>query len=152
MSNINTTPFQQRLTQIQDRLNLNRMKQVLMKGANIIKKDAQMRVKKKIGSSGLHHYSNRKGQIRFYSIDRGVRATPYRKNKTYSNDAVVATHIMGDYRLKFFEMGTKIRSTKQGYDRGRIKKERFHFFDVSVRSKSRAAYNAIRNEFEKMIK
>lgn len=34
-------------------------------------------------------------------------------------------HIMGDFRLKFFEKGTAIRKTRKGYNRGGIKARYF---------------------------
>jgi hypothetical protein len=46
---------------------------------------------------------------------RGIKVS-VDKEATYSK-----VHIMGDYRLKWFEMGTKPRQTKKGYSRGFIK-------------------------------
>lgn len=39
-------------------------------------------------------------------------------------------HIMGDFRLKFFEKGTNIRKTKKGYNRGSIAPK--YFFKAAV--------------------
>lgn len=39
-------------------------------------------------------------------------------------------HIMGDFRLKFFEKGTKIRKTKKGYNRGQIQPK--YFFKSAI--------------------
>lgn len=53
------------------------------------------------------------------SLSSGIRAS-------IDRDATQSTvHIMGDFRLKFFEKGTILRKTKKGYSRGQINAKYF---------------------------
>ena len=65
----------------------------------------------------------------------------------------VIVHIMGDYRLKFFEKGTKLRKTKKGAERGLIKPH--HFFANARNSENEitdAVHNSITNALNKIDK
>lgn len=70
------------------------------------------------------------------SLRQGVKAS-FRKDK---NTAKV--HIMGDFRLKWFEKGTKKRYTKKGgYNRGFMKP--INFFKKARNNKEQEVYNTI---------
>lgn len=54
------------------------------------------------------------------SLSSGIKAS-------INKDATQSTvHIMGDFRLKFFELGTNIRKTRKGYNRGKIN-DKYYF-------------------------
>lgn len=152
MSDIDIKPFEEGTKNCLDRLNLKNMKSALVKGANVITKEAKSQVKKKVGSSTTHYTKpNKKGKIRTYSINTGIKSTQYKKGSTYSNEAVAASHIMGDFRLKFFENGTSVRKTKSGATRGKISNGKFKFFETSTASKEQEAYDVIEKELNKLI-
>lgn len=81
----------------------------LKKGAEKLKADTQTQLKTRLGSGASS--TGRLGK----PMTEGVEVTT---DKAYNE---VTVHIMGDYRLKWFEKGTKIRKTKghkiTGYDR-----------------------------------
>ena len=58
-------------------------------------------------------------------------------------------HIMGDYRLKWFEKGTKKRKTKKGYNRGKIEEERF--FDKARTAKESEVFDGLESDIKKEI-
>lgn len=150
MSNLNADPLYQKLREITDKHNLKTMKRILLKGARVLQKEAQKEAKLKIGSSGIRA-GFRKGKIKLYSIDKGIKITPYKKQSNLSNEAVAATHILGDFRLKYFEMGTKERRTKTtNRSTGRIQKSKYNFFSSAISRKTTEAYNVIKKEFESL--
>ena len=73
------------------------------------------------------------------------------KGKTMSSGVKVTTgksgeeakiHIMGDFRLKFFEKGTDIRKTKnKGLNRGSIKGK--YFFKAAKSESEQAVFNSL---------
>lgn len=67
------------------------------------------------------------------------------------NDATdeLKVHIMGDFRLKFFQSGTKRRTTKINANRGSIKKT--NFFANAVNSKKAEAEKSIDTLFQESI-
>lgn len=52
-------------------------------------------------------------------------------------------HIMGDFRLKFFEKGTAIRQTRTGKNRGSMTAH--NFFQTAKDNKEREVFNTIDN-------
>lgn len=80
------------------------------KAAKALQDDTRIAFKKQVKAATHKNYWNGK---RLYT---GIR---YRLAKEYKDTYKV--HIMGDFRLKFFEGGTDIRKTKKGYNRGRMK-------------------------------
>ena len=56
---------------------------------------------------------------------------------------------MGDFRLKFFEMGTDERSTKKGYNRGSQKKT--PFFKPALDSTEEQVFETIGKEINTQI-
>lgn len=58
-------------------------------------------------------------------------------------------HIMGDFRLKFWEMGTKKRYTRKGKYRGAFKKK--SFFDPTMQRLENTLYNDIENTISRNL-
>lgn len=101
------------------------------------------------------------GKVLLNRTKSNLRATPINsgnltkgiKMKTDKAYGEVIVHIMGDYRLKFFEKGTKLRKTKKGAIRGLIKP--YYFFKNARDSESEitdAVHNSITNALNKINK
>lgn len=89
-------------------------RQALRKASNILIKQTKLNLKSFIKSS-ITKKSTKTGK----SLQSGIKAS-------INKDATQSTvHIMGDFRLKFFEKGTNIRKTKKGYNRGNIQARYF---------------------------
>ena len=74
-----------------------------------------------------------------------VKGVRMKADKTYNT---VKVHIMGDYRLKWFETGTAFRKTKKGQNRGAIKA--YGFF-AKARQNESAIMNAIYASLDKAL-
>lgn len=101
------------------------------------------------------------GKVLLNRTKSNLRATPINsdnltkgiKMKIDKAYGEVIVHIMGDYRLKFFEKGTKLRKTKKGAIRGLIKPH--YFFKNARDSESEitdAVHNSITNALNKIDK
>ena len=109
-------------------------KKSIKKSANIIVRAARRRLKQRIGPA-INHKNRWNGR----TLASGIRASIGRDKVTAS------VHIMGDFRLKFFELGTSERYTKASgrkYSRGRRGKGSYrgkmkplYFFRSAVKSK-----------------
>ncbi|WP_024993402.1 hypothetical protein [Phocaeicola paurosaccharolyticus] len=107
---------------------LDRKKQVkvyrdaLKRGSSILVRAARKELKNRIGNK-----VNDKNRWNGKSLQSGIR---YSVNKGATEAKV---NILGDFRLKFFEMGTKPRqlrkAPRKGANRGQIESSKFHFFD-----------------------
>lgn len=78
----------------------------LIKGAKILRDETEKRFKEKININGIKTKSTNK---------KGKETTKWKRLATIKvekKDSSVKVHIMADYRAKFFEMGTKKRTTK----------------------------------------
>ena len=80
-------------------------------------------------------YISRKTGRRYKSMMQGVKSSVYIGNTDESWGKV---HIMKEFRLKFFEMGTSVRHTRKGYNRGSIQPKWFFRNAVSQRSREAA--------------
>ena len=100
-------------------------KQALTKATNILVKETRNELKKGVKNINTVHTSS-SGK---YSLSRGIQ------RKVWKNGEGATVTILGDYRLKFFENGTKIRKTRKGYNRGTIKAQ--HFFDRAKQNKAK---------------
>jgi hypothetical protein len=76
------------------------------------------------------------------SMLKGIRL---KVDKSYNE---VRVDILGDYRLKWFEKGTKDRRTRKGFFRGRIKA---NYFFKDARS-SKSVVNVIMDSLDKEFK
>lgn len=61
----------------------------------------------------------------------------------------IKVHIMGEFRLRFFEVGVPSRVTRKGASRGRIKAE--HFFETAQRQVSQRIFNSMDNNIANAI-
>ena len=105
----------------------------LKAGAMVLRDRTRESFRSKLGE-GASHSSPYLGGKPFYE---GVRMIV---DKSY-NEAIVS--IMKDYRMRFYENGTKDRVTKKGYKRGRITAK--HFFQEARSSSESEIYDAISN-------
>lgn len=129
--------------------------------ANKLKKEAVKNLQQSIGHSvkKTSTYTRRNGKTEKRSLAKGI--------KVVSRDAETAkVHIMGDYRLKWFEMGTDQRKTKgargkgkkiplrKASSRGRVFKEqsKLWWFAKAVKAKEHEVTQDIENELIKHIK
>ena len=95
-------------------LNSRQQKQVyrnaLRRAANILVKETRNQLKSKLGRK-----ANSRNWWHGKTLASGIKSNADKEGKE------AKVHIMGDFRLKFFEGGTDIRKTKKGYNRGRMK-------------------------------
>lgn len=73
-----------------------------------------------------------KGGKKYMSMMQGVKSSVYIGD---TEDSFGKVHIMKEFRLKWFEMGTNVRHTRKGYNRGRITPRWFFRDAVSQKSK-----------------
>lgn len=86
----------------------------LRKASGILIKQTRSNLKGIIKSS-ITKKSSKTGK----SLSSGIKSS-------IDRDATQSTvHIMGDFRLKFFEKGTSLRRNRKGYNRGQIKPKYF---------------------------
>lgn len=106
--------------------------------------------KANLRSSGIKHvtkpYVSKKTGKRYPSMVQGVRTSVYIGN---TEDSYGKVHIMKEFRLKFFEMGTSIRQTRKGYNRGSITPK--WFFRQAVDQKSREAEQTLDDNIRESI-
>lgn len=125
-------------------------KEAYRKASNILVKETRKELKTVVRKINTKHtYKNGKTE----SLSKGIKAKVY-KDATGAN-----VHILGDYRLKFFEIGTKPRYVKKrkgkplkkrGY-RGSIKAS--HFFRKAQTNTEDAVFKSIdKNLSEAIIK
>ncbi len=91
--------------------------------------------KTNLRSSGIRNvnkpYIGKNGK-KYKSMLQGVKSSVYMGD---TEDSWGKVHIMGEFRLKFFEMGTNERHTRKGWNRGSIKPKWFFRNAVSQRGK-----------------
>lgn len=105
-------------------------KTALRKAAGILARETKKQLKQKIGSSATHK-SSKYGS----SLSNGIRVK-------INNSEEAKVHIMGDFRLKFFELGTKQRKLrKNGANRGFIKP--LYFFRTAKQNKEQEIFSNI---------
>ena len=80
-------------------------------------------------------YVSRKTGKSYKSMMQGIKSSVY-IGKT--EDSYGKVHLMGEFRLKWFEMGTSIRQTRKGWNRGSITPKWFFRSAVSQRSEEAA--------------
>ena len=135
-------------------------RQALRAAANKVKNQAVKNLQGVIGHSvrKTTTYTRTNGKAEKHSLARGI--------KVVAKDAETAkVHIMGDYRLKWFEMGTKYRTTKgsrrrgkkipvrRPSNRGRVFKDqsKLRWFDKAVKAKEPEAARDIEEALRKHI-
>lgn len=110
----------------------------LRQSGNILARQARVNLKSVVKSK-----TNARSAKTGKTMNSGVKVKVDR-------DATRATiHIMGDFRLKWFEIGTNIRKTKQGYDRGQMTAT--HFFKSAKEQTEARIFSNIDESLKKSI-
>ena len=95
--------------------------------------------KRNLRNSGIRNvnkpYIGKNGK-KYISMLQGVKTSVYIGD---TEDSYGKVHIMKEFRLKWFEKGTRIRKTRKGYNRGSIKPK--WFFATAVRQRQNEAVN-----------
>ena len=136
--------LQKALSSLDSRNHRDAVRKALVKGANIVKKEAKKELKSCL--SPIRKKSKYKNGKDNADIDKGILVSS--KGKDPFEDGV-KIHIMGDFRLKFFEKGTADRSTKKGYGRGSQKKT--PFFKPALDSCEEQVFDTIKKEIDVQI-
>lgn len=110
----------------------------LKKGSDILVKAAKQSLRRVTKSYNRPNWWNGK------TLEQGIK---YCKPSKDSDTAKV--HIMADFRLKFWELGTQLRRTKQGYSRGVHKKH--SFFQPTVNSKMSEIVDSMVSYFSESV-
>lgn len=90
-----------------------------------------------------HFKKSKSGKITFQSLQDGI------KMKVDSNAESAKVHIMGDFRLKWFELGTKERYTKKKRYRGSMKAT--YFFKKAKESTETEIQNTLQENLRQSI-
>lgn len=93
--------------------------------------------KANLRSSGIKHVSRPyigKNGKKYKSMMQGIKTSIYMGD---TEDSYGKIHLLGEWRLKFFEMGTNERHTRKGWKRGSIKPK--WFFRNAVNQKGKEA-------------
>ncbi|MBQ1724020.1 MAG: hypothetical protein II034_09500 [Muribaculaceae bacterium] len=113
--------------------------------ARVLVKEARLKLAAVTGRSRSTRTADRKGWSRLKgskkvgALNDGVRYYVSRNND------FAKVHIMGDFRLKWFEMGTEDRFTREDVYKGRMRATRFFAHSVST------AKNAMEDAFCKTV-
>lgn len=109
----------------------------LKKAAQIIVKAAKQSLSTVTKHNRTPNYWNGK------TLESGIKVGKIK------DDSDLKVHIMGDFRLKFFQAGTQLRKNKKGANRGAMK--RTNFFGSAVDSSLPIAEKAIDTEFQAAV-
>jgi hypothetical protein len=105
--------------------------------------------KANLRSSGIKHvnraYIGKNGK-KYKSMLQGVKSSVYMGD---TEDSYGKVHIMGEFRLKWFEKGTTIRRTRKGWDRGSIAPK--WFFRNAVNQKGQQAVDNLDENIRESI-
>lgn len=136
--------LQKALSSLDSRNHRDAVRKALVKGANIAKKEAKKNLKHILNP--IRKKSKYKNGQDKADINKGILIGS--KGKDPFKDGV-SLHLMGDFRLKFFELGTDERSTKKGYNRGSQK--RTPFFKPALNSCEEQVFETISKEIDNQI-
>lgn len=138
----NVTVDDSKLQNLFRALDSDRRKQILFSalkagGQNLMQETkSQLRSKLGSGASTPNRWNGK-------TMESGIRL---KADKDYCE---VAVNVMGDFRLKFFERGTKLRQTKKKANRGSIKA--LYFFQ-SARQKADDVTGIINNSIAESLR
>lgn len=125
--------------ELNSRQQKNVYKNALRKAGRILQKEAKTQLKSVVGKS-INHKNRWNGK----TLGNGV------KMKVDKEATEAKVHIMGDFRLKFFELGTTTRQLrKNGANRGRMKAA--HFFKTAKDKTERTIFDNINQMVEESI-
>lgn len=105
----------------------------------VLVKEARLQLSGVTARSKTGYSARRKGWTKESTLERGIRS------KVDANGERGMVHIMGDFRLKWFEMGTEDRFTREDVYKGRMRATRFFAHSVST------AKNAMEDAFCKTV-
>lgn len=111
-----------KFTELTGREQIKAKNTALKKASDILVKAARESLRSVTKKASSHNWWNGK------TLESGIK---YSRPSGDSDSAKV--HIMGDFRLKFWELGTQIRRTKSGASRGVFKKH--SFFQPALQAK-----------------
>ena len=127
-------------------------KNALRKSANILVKQAKQNLRDVTSKykskstnlkNGWHIKTNRNGKVTVKSLQDGI------KLKVSQEAEQAKVHIMGDFRLKWFELGTNVRQTKKGYNRGQMSPS--YFFKNAREATELEISNTLQNNIRESI-
>lgn len=90
----------------------------LAKSANVLVRDARMKLQAVSSRAGSTRTADRRGWSRLKGKGRIGKLTDGVRMYVSRDSDFAKVHIMKDFRLKFFELGTSQRKTRQGHNRG----------------------------------
>jgi hypothetical protein len=105
----------------------------------VLVKEARLQLAGVTARSKTGYSARRKGWTKESTLERGIRS------KVDANGERGMVHIMGDFRLKWFEMGTEDRYRKGDSYTGRMRATRFFAHSVST------AQRAMEDAFSKTV-
>jgi hypothetical protein len=105
----------------------------------VLMKEARLQLSGVTARSKTGYSARRKGWTKESTLERGIRS------KVDANGERGMVHIMGDFRLKWFEMGTEDRYRKGDAYTGRMRATRFFAHSVST------AKHAMEDAFTKTV-
>lgn len=115
-------------------------RQALRKAAKVIQKEAKVELRKATTAyrsnksnlkNGWHLKKKKDGTLTAKSLQDGIKSSVSKEVDS------AKVHILGDFRLKWFEKGTRNRQTRKGYSRGSMKAT--HFFKIARQRKEQQA-------------
>lgn len=105
--------------------------------------------KANLRASGIKHvnkpYIGKNGK-KYKSMMQGIRTSIYMGD---TEDSYGKIHLLGEFRLKFFEMGTNERHTRKGWKRGSITPK--WFFRNAVNQKGQQAVDNLDENIRESI-
>lgn len=118
------------------------LKDGLRKSANILVRKARQLLAMKVKNTNKPNRWNGK------SMKSGIKTV-------MENESTAKVHIMGDFRLKFFEKGTKPRRTKgklrKSHSTGSISSSKFHFFDTAKGVSEKQVFDSLNENIKRSI-
>ena len=127
-------------SELNSRQQKNVYKNALRKAGRILQKETKTQLRSVVGKA-INHKNRWNGK----TLGNGV------KMKVDKEATEAKVHIMGDFRLKFFELGTTTRQLrKNGANRGRMKAA--HFFKTAKDKTEHAIFDNINQMVEESIK
>ena len=126
-------------SELNSRQQKNVYKNALRKAGRILQKETKTQLRSVVGKA-INHKNRWNGK----TLGNGV------KMKVDKEATEAKVHIMGDFRLKFFELGTTTRQLrKNGANRGRMKAA--HFFKTAKDKTERTIFDNINQMVEESI-
>ena len=137
--NVDASQVLRMFSELNSRQQKNVYKNALRKAGRILQKETKTQLRSVVGKA-INHKNRWNGK----TLGNGV------KMKVDKEATEAKVHIMGDFRLKFFELGTTTRQLrKNGANRGRMKAA--HFFKTAKDKTEHAIFDNINQMVEESI-